>query len=92
MLALNLNISVQNILVVYSVIVVYVFKSHRSLVQSSIYYPSVLNCQMQTYYTVSVHDILIFEVFGGVRKMYGQYSAIRCFFIVLTVLYTRHRL
>jgi len=27
---------------------------------------------MHTEYTVSANDILMFEVFGGVRYMYGQ--------------------
>jgi len=33
------------------------------------YHPIVLTCQMHTNYTVSAHNILILEVFGGVRKM-----------------------
>jgi len=56
------------------------------------YYSILLTCQMHTVYTVSVHDILIFEIFSEVFVICTDNNQQLDVFIVLSVAYSRYRL
>jgi len=52
------------------------------------YYPSLLTCQMHTDYTVSTHDILIFEKYSVVFVRCTDTNQQLDVYIVLSVVYT----